>query len=137
MMHSNVEHQALQDAQVRERANYRGRKLRAESTRMPCPQCGAESEIRTSRMMSGTMRETLYACTDAECGFAGVVGAEWLRVTSLSAKPNPAVNIPLSSHLQRAMLRMVLDHADVVPHTPFYGDPVPVTGDLFADSAGP
>ncbi len=65
MLHTNAEHEALLAAKPeRQRTSHQGRKLRYEGTRFPCPHCKASSEIRTSRMVSATMRESIYQCTN-------------------------------------------------------------------------
>ncbi len=136
MMHTDAELQALQAAKpTRERVSHQGRKLRYEGTRWPCPHCKASSEIRTSYMVSGTMRESFYQCTNVECGACFVVTAEATRQLNVGATPNPAVTIPLSSHVRRDMVRVVLDNAGEVAHETRFT--TPVTGDLFAGNTPP
>ncbi len=69
---------------------------------------------------------------DAECGHTFVANTEVVRTLSPSATPDPTVNIPLSTHVQRDMVRIVLDHAAESAHQPQYT--APTTGDLFAGS---
>lgn len=134
MLHSTDEIKALASVQpVRERSSHQGRRLKNEGTRMACPHCDAQAEIRTSRMVSKTMRELIYACTDMECGHTFVATTEIQRTLSPSAKPNPRVNLPLSTHVQRDMLRVVLDNAGEAEHEA--RNTAPVTGDLFAGGA--
>ncbi|ADU99007.1 ogr/Delta-like zinc finger family protein [Alicycliphilus denitrificans] len=134
MLHSTAEHEALQAAKAeRARTRHTGRKLRYEGTRMACPMCAAQCEIRTSLMVSKTMRETAYQCTNVECGCTFVVGAEILRLLNPGATPDPKVNIPLSTHVRRDMVRVVLDNASEAEHTARFT--TPVTGDLFAGGA--
>lgn len=134
MLHSKIEHEALQAAKaVRMRTSHQGRRLKNEGTRMACPHCGASSEIRTSRMVSKTMRELIFACTNVECGHTFVALTEIVRTLSPSATPDPAVNLPLSSHVRRDMVRVVLDNAHEAEHQARYT--APVTGDLFAGGA--
>lgn len=131
MLHTNAEHEALLAAKPeRQRTSHQGRKLRYEGTRWPCPHCKASSEIRTSYMVSATMRESFYQCTNVECGACFVVTAEATRQLNVGATPNPAVTIPLSSHVRRDMVRVVLDNAGEVAHEARFT--TPVTGDLFA-----
>lgn len=134
MLHTQTEHEALQAAQpvqpVRERQSHLGKRMRYEGTRFPCEHCGASSEIRTSRMVSRSMRESIYACTNVECGYIFVVLSETVRGLSPSATPDPSVRTPLSSHIRRDMVRMVLDNAGESEHQARYT--APVTGDLFA-----
>lgn len=126
---------AARDVQAaRQRTSHQGRKLKNEGTRMACPHCDAQAEIRTSRLVSKTMRELIYACTNAECGHTFVATTEVVRTLSPSATPDPTVNIPLSTHVQRDMVRVVLDHAAESAHQPRYT--APTTGDLFAGPRG-
>lgn len=135
MLTTTAELEALTAAQSpRERTSHQGRKLRYEGTRMACAHCGAQAEIRTSEMLSPTMRETIYQCTNVECGHTFVASTEVVRTLCPSATPNPAVNIPISSHVRRDMVRVLLDNAGVAVHVPRYT--LPVTGDLFAGGAG-
>lgn len=132
MLHSPAEHRALQAVQApRQHAKHQGRKLRYEGTRWACPMCEAQCEIRTSQTLTKTMRETMYQCTNVECGCTFVVSAEIGRLLNIGATPNLAVSIPLSTHVRRDMLRAVLDNAGESEHQARYT--LPVTGDLFAD----
>ncbi len=134
MLHTNAEHEALLAAKPeRQRTSHQGRKLRYEGTRFPCPHCKASSEIRTSRMVSATMRESIYQCTNVECGHTFIVDAEASRTLSPSATPDPTVNIPLSTHVRRDMVRVVLDNASEADYQARFTPPV--TGDLFAGGA--
>jgi len=117
------------------RGNHQGRRLRMEGTRLPCPHCEAASEIRTSRMITSTMRESMYACTNLECGHTFVATLEIVRTLSPSATPNPLVCLPLSTHVQRDMLRAVLDAAGHAPHQAQFTPPA--TRDLFHGGASP
>lgn len=108
----------------------KGRKLRAEGTRMACPHCKADSVIRTSWVMTALMRETTYACSNPECGHTFIALTEIVRTLSPSATPDPAINLPLSSHIRRDVMRVVLDNADEAAHQPRFAQPT--TGDLFA-----
>lgn len=134
MLHTNAEHEALLAAKPeRQRTSHQGRKLRYEGTRFPCPHCKASSEIRTSRMVSATMRESIYQCTNVECGHTFIVDAEASRTLSPSATPDPTVNMPLSAHVRRDMVRVVLDNASEADYQARFTPPV--TGDLFAGGA--
>ena len=134
MMHTKAEREALLAAQPeRQRTSHQGRKLRYEGTRFPCPHCKASSEIRTGRMVSATMRESIYQCTNVECGCTFVVVSEINRLLNPGGTPNPKVNIPLSSHVRREMVRVMLDNAGEAEHQARYT--LPVTGDLFAGGA--
>ena len=134
MMSTKAEVQALAAAKPpRPRTSHQGRQLRYEGTRWACPHCRASSEIRTSRMVSNTMRESIYACTNVECGACFVVTAEATRQLNVGATPNPKVTVPLSSHVRRDMVRVVLDNAGEAAHEARFT--TPVTGDLFAGGA--
>lgn len=134
MLHTNAEHEALLAAKPeRQRTSHQGRKLRYEGTRFPCAHCKASSEIRTSRMVSDTMRESIYQCTNVECGHTFIVDAEVSRTLCPSATPDPTVNIPISTHVRRDMVRVVLDNAAEGAYEARYT--TPVTGDLFAGGA--
>ena len=136
MSNSQTEREALQAAKPgRQRTSQQGRRLRYEGTRFQCPHCKASSEIRTGRMVSDTMREAIYACTNVECGHTFVVLSEVARTLSPSATPDPTVNRPLSTHVRRDMMRATLDHAASAAHTPQFTRPV--TGDLFAVGGSP
>ena len=117
------------------RKSHQGRKLRYEGTRLPCPMCKASCEIRTSYMPSDTMRESFYQCTNVECGCTFVFTGEISRLLNPGATPNPKVNIPLSTHVRRDMVRVLLDNAGNAVHQARYT--LPVTGDLFAGGADP
>ncbi|GKS93211.1 ogr/Delta-like zinc finger family protein [Acidovorax sp. SUPP2825] len=134
MMHTDAEHQALHAAQpARSRTSHQGKRLRYEGTRMACPMCDAQSEIRTSAAVTKTMRETIYQCTNVECGCTFVFTGEISRLLNPGATPNPAVSIPLSNHVRRDLMRVVLDNAGQAEHQARYT--APVTGDLFAGAA--
>ena len=132
MMHTKAEREALLAAEPvgqRPRTSHQGRKLRYEGTRFPCPHCKAASEIRTGRMVTATLRESIYQCTNVECGHTFIVDAEVSRTLSPSATPDPTVNIPLSTHVRRNMMRVVLDNSSEAEYQARYT--TPVTGDLF------
>lgn len=136
MMHTTAEQKALHKAELKKaelrkpRGNHTGRRLRMEGTRMECPHCKATCEIRTSKPVSATMRETIYQCTNVECGHTFVATTEIVRTLSPSATPDPTVNLPLSTHVRRDMMRVVLDNAGEAAHDALYTQPV--TADLFA-----
>ena len=136
MMRKAAEQEALHAARpARQRTNHQGRKLRYEGTRRPCPMCEAQAEIRTSQKVTKTLFETFYQCTNVECGATFVVAAEIVRMLNLGATPNPAVNIPLSTHVRRNLVRVMLENALEAQHEARYT--LPVTGDLFAGEAPP
>lgn len=113
----------------------KGKEVHREGTRWPCPHCEHLCTIRTSNMMTKTMRETTYICSNPECACSFVVNSQIHRMLNVGATPDPSINIPLSSHVRRDVVRAVLDHADTAPHQPRYTQPV--TGDLFMGSPAP
>lgn len=106
-----------------------------ESTRLPCPHCKWPSVIRTSEQMSVLTRQYVFCCANAECGHTFVATLEISRTLSPSATPDPSVNLPLSSHVRRDMLRVTLDHAASAEHQA--RNTTPVTGDLFVQGVPP
>lgn len=136
MLHTQTEHAALQAAKPeRQRTSHQGKKLRYEGTRMACPMCDSHSAIRTSALVTKTMRETIYQCSNVECGCTFVFTGEISRILNLGATPRPGVAIPLSSHVRRDLMRVMLDNASEAQHEARYT--LPVTGDLFAGDAPP
>lgn len=128
---------ALQGCNTSLRSAAVGARARAghkEAMRLVCPHCKEPSFIRTSAQMTVLTRESTYACTNPECGHTFVALTEVVRTLSPSATPDPSVNLPLSTHIRRDMLRATLDHAASAAHTAQFTRPV--TGDLFA-AAGP
>lgn len=102
---------------------------------MACPHCEAEAAIRTSRMVSDTMRELIYACSNTECGHTFLAVTEIRYTLSPSAIPNPKVLLPLSTHVRRDMVKAVMDSAGHSHHNAQYTPPA--TGDLFAGTTPP
>ena len=80
-------------------------------------------------------RQSVYCCVNAECGHTFVALTEIVRTLSPSATPNPSVNLPLSTHVRRDMLRATLDHAASAEHQT--RNTAPVTGDLFQQGCQP
>lgn len=116
---------ALRSAAVgaRARAGHR------EGSRLICPHCKEFSYTRTSAQITVLTRESTHICTNPECGCTFVALTEVVRVLSPSATPDPSVNLPLSSHVRRDMMRATLDHAASAEHATQFTRPV--TGDLF------
>lgn len=116
---------ALRSAAVgaRARAGHR------EGSRLICPHCKEFSYTRTSAQITVLTRESTHICTNPECGCTFVALTEVVRVLSPSATPDPSVNLPLSSHVRRDMMRATLDHAASAEHATQFTRPI--TGDLF------
>lgn len=105
------------------------RTLPRERTRLHCPHCDAPALIRTSVQITVLTRETTYCCTNAECGHTFNALTEIVRTLSPSATPNPSVNLPLSTHVRRDLMRATLDHAQPSDYAP--QNTRPVNRDLF------
>ncbi|WP_218240463.1 ogr/Delta-like zinc finger family protein [Comamonas fluminis] len=110
-------------------AHHAERDLPRERTRLECPHCEHPCVIRTSRRMSKLTREYAYCCTNYECGHTFVASMEIQRTVSPSATPDPSVDLPLSSHVRRDLVRAQMDFARAAPHQAVLTKPV--TGDLF------
>lgn len=104
--------------------------LRKEYARMPCPDCGTPMDIRTSRSFSLLIRERMRMCPNPFCGASFRTLEEVVMRYSMSAHPNPKVDLPTSKKVDRAMIRHQIEHAPAVDHPPLPGA-VPMTGSLF------
>ncbi|MBS0501134.1 MAG: ogr/Delta-like zinc finger family protein [Proteobacteria bacterium] len=105
--------------------------MRSESRRLACPHCGWSAAVRTSETVSDLTRQTTYSCSNFECGHNFKAIEEIVVSLTPSATPNPAVHLPLSSHVQRRLIQLQLDSGRTVPYTPI--NTPPRTGDLFED----
>lgn len=65
-----------------------------------CPHCKGDATIRSSEQLSPLVRHATGICRDPECGhtFRVVISIDY--TLSLSAKPDPSINIPLSPRLK-------------------------------------
>lgn len=99
--------------------------------RMTCIDCHADAVIRTSWQMSALMRETTYHCTNECCKGVFVAYVEIVCTISPSGIPRVNVQLPLSGHINRESLGIVLGSADAYEYTPRRTYP-PANGDLFA-----
>lgn len=106
-----------------------------EAMRLQCPHCKHPCVIRTSEQITVLTRQSVYCCVNAECGHTFVANTEIVRTLSPSATPDPSVNLPLSTHVRRDMLRAQLDHAASAEHVT--SNTAPVTADLFMQQGGP
>lgn len=102
------------------------RRVKGDCSRLKCPHCGSVCAIRDSGQVTLLTRESIYACSNPECGHTFVGLTEIVRTLSPSAIPNPAVELPLSSRMKRDALRAQLDRAQTA-------DP----GPLFSMASGP
>ena len=112
-------------------ANHPHRKVRRESRRISCPHCNWPATVRTSEAVSELTRQTTYSCTNWECGHNFKTLEEIVCSLTPSSTPNPAIHLPLSSHVRRGLLQRQLDQERTVDHTPENG--TPSTLDLFED----
>jgi predicted RNA-binding Zn-ribbon protein involved in translation (DUF1610 family) len=72
-----------------------------------CPHCSGRTVARTSRKLSDTLREIVYACLDPECGHTYVANLEAVRTLSPSAKPNSKVMLPISQHIRAMVMQQM------------------------------
>ena len=107
------------------------RHVRRESRRIHCPHCKWPATVRTSETVSELTRQTTYSCTNWECGHNFKTLEEIVCSLTPSSTPNPAIHLPLSSHVRRGLLQRQLDQERTVDHTPENG--TPSTLDLFED----
>ncbi len=107
------------------------RKVRRESRRITCPHCRWPSTVRTSEVVTDLTRQTTYSCSNWECGHNFKTLEEIVCSLTPSSTPNPAIHLPLSSHVRRGLLQRQLDQERTVDHTPENG--TPSTLDLFED----
>lgn len=112
-------------------ANHPKRKVRRESRRINCPHCFWPATVRTSETVSELTRQTTYSCTNWECGHNFKTLEEIVCSLTPSSTPNPAIHLPLSSHVRRGLLQRQLDQERTVDHTP--ENSAPGTLDLFGD----
>ncbi|MBX9612450.1 MAG: ogr/Delta-like zinc finger family protein [Burkholderiales bacterium] len=79
--------------------------------RFRCPHCETISTVRTSETMSPTVTWMYVQCGNLNCGHTWRVDAEASVTISPSARPNPRVVLPLSSHVQRDALRAQMERS--------------------------
>lgn len=65
-----------------------------------CPHCQESCFGRDSAQLTRTTKEVKCVCKNADCGHTFIAYFEVTKTLSLSAKPHPDVNIPLSKRLQ-------------------------------------
>lgn len=97
--------------------------------RMMCPHCKQNAYTRHSGQLTNTSRETIFYCRNYECGHVFSAVTEINRTISPSATPDPAVVLPMSSHIKRALLQQQLQSMPSAEYRPRLGGLV--TGDLF------
>ena len=62
---------------------------------MSCPHCDGPARTRHSRRHSALYRELRYQCIDVDCGATFRADLVITHTISPSARPNPAVHLPL------------------------------------------
>lgn len=72
-----------------------------------CPHCESKAIARTSRPLSATLREIVYACVDPECGHTYVAQLEVVRTLSPSAKPKKDIRLPISAHVVAKLMEQL------------------------------
>lgn len=93
--------------------------------RLKCPHCGHTATIRTTETVTNLLVKHYFVCTNHLCGHTFVGATEITYTLSPSATPNPAVLLPLSKHVSRAVLARQLQLAREIdePPLPQPGDP--------------
>ncbi|HEX8583032.1 MAG TPA: ogr/Delta-like zinc finger family protein [Allosphingosinicella sp.] len=85
-----------------------------------CPHCQERAICRTSSQITPLARELLYRCDNDECGHAFISQLEIIRTVTPSARPNPAVHLPLTA--RHSAPRPANDNGEgapfIVPHGP-------------------
>ena len=108
------------------------------SHHVDCPDCKGAMRIRTSYALGQTMRRLTYECLNVECGASFAASITLDARLNMPAQPSMTVVIPVSSHVNRARIRAVLDGA---PETDYEPRSLPrPNGELFGapeSGAGP
>lgn len=106
-----------------------------DRVRMKCPHCKKLSLCRTSKEESVLTRSFVYCCSNFECGHVFKAVMEIHYTISPSATPDPSVDLPMSTHIRRDVVRAQMDLARSATHDA--DQTTPVTGDLFSGQAPP
>ena len=106
-----------------------------DRVRMKCPHCKKLSLCRTSKEESVLTRSFVYCCSNFECGHVFKAVMEIHYTISPSATPDPSVDLPMSTHVRRDLLRAQMDGARSAEHQAESTEPI--TGDLFSGLPGP
>ncbi|MFD2179552.1 ogr/Delta-like zinc finger family protein [Veronia pacifica] len=72
--------------------------------RTRCPHCNGPCTIRKTTQVSSTYREVTLSCNNTDCGHVFVASVSPVRTLSPSSIPDPDVNIPISTHIDRRAL---------------------------------
>lgn len=105
------------------------------SHHVDCPDCGTPLRIRSSYAVGQTMRKLTYDCLNAECGATFAASVMLDARLNMPARPSSTVMIPISSHVNRRLMRAMLDDAPEADYTP--QTMMPITGELFDTGRGP
>lgn len=105
--------------------------------KMLCPHCKGWSFTRSSVQISITSRELLYMCRNPECGHTFSVVATINRTLSPSAMPDPAVVLPLSTHMNRNLLQHQLQVMPASDYQPTQENSRAMNRDLFETVPSP
>lgn len=73
-----------------------------------CPHCNALCTTRKTQQISNMYREITFVCNNSECGHVFIACVSPVRTLSPSAMPDPSVNLPLSSHINKTALSKAL-----------------------------
>lgn len=106
-----------------------------DRVRMKCPHCKKLSLCRTSKEESVLTRSFVYCCSNFECGHVFKAVMEIHYTISPSATPDPSVDLPMSTHVRRDIVRAQMDLARSASHEA--SQTTPVTGDLFSGGEPP
>lgn len=68
-----------------------------------CPHCKTPASIRGSREITPLVRRASYECRNPACGHSFVVHVAVTRTLSPSAKPNPAIYLPIAEVTRSAI----------------------------------
>lgn len=96
--------------------------------KMKCPHCHQWAYTRTSAQVTITSRETVFRCTNDECGHVFAAVTEINRTISPSATPDPKVVLPLSRHIRKHTLS---DQLQRMPEAEYRPLAPRLHGDLF------
>ena len=97
--------------------------------RLRCPHCDNLGTIRSTSQLSSTVSQHYVMCSNLECGHTWRATTEADMTLSPSATPDPAVALPLSSHVRRDVIAHQIRSGATADYTPRLTPPT--TLDLF------
>ncbi|MCG9079926.1 ogr/Delta-like zinc finger family protein [Laribacter hongkongensis] len=77
-----------------------------------CAHCGSTANIRTSRMISTTLQEEYFVCSNVLCGHTFRAVREHIETLSPPALPNPAVRLPVANRRRLIECAMTMTDTD-------------------------